>query len=329
MVGEVDKSLILKGLRLMIRIRSFEESVQKLFTQGKLPGFVHLCIGQEAVAAGVCLAIESTDQITSNHRGHGHVIAKGGDVKRMFAELLGKSDGYCGGKGGSMHIVDFASGMLGTNGIVGAGIPIATGAAFANKYLKSDRVAVSFFGDGATNQGVFFEAMNMSALWKLPIIFIVENNQYTEWSRTGDLSVGTTVSRALPFGIRASSIDGNDFVVVRQMVGEAVKRARAGGGPEVIECMTYRWHGHNEGEEAFAGFYRPKEEIDAWKKRDPIEALIVRLIAEKTISPEEVEKMRSEEKSLVDRAYEFAVASKPSDESEALTDVFVEQGGVK
>lgn len=322
-------SLNMSGLRLMMRIRSFEERCQWLFRQGKLPGFVHLYIGQEAVAVGVCLALEHGDQITSNHRGHGHVIAKGGDVKKMFSELLGKETGYCKGKGGSMHIVDFASGMLGTNGIVGAGIPIATGAAFASKYSGSEKVVVSFFGDGATNQGVFFEAMNISALWNLPIIFLIENNQYTEWSRTGDLSVGSTVARALPFGIFATSIDGNDLITVYNAVIEAAKRARAGQGPSVIECMTYRWHGHNEGEEAFAGEYRPVDEVESWKKRDPINLLIAKMISAGNISKDSVEEMRAQERDLIDAAYEFAVKSSIAPDDEAMTDVFASISGNK
>lgn len=308
----------------MMRIRCFEERCQRLFNQGKLPGFVHLYIGEEASAVGTCLALQKTDLITSNHRGHGHVIAKGGDVKRMFAELLGKRDGYCKGKGGSMHIVDFASGMLGTNGIVGAGIPIATGAAFASKYKKTGQVAVSFFGDGATNQGVFFEALNLSSLWKLPVIFLVENNQYTEWSPTHELSVGDTVGRASPFGVPAVSVDGNNLEEVRDAVGKAVDRAREGGGPSVVECMTYRWHGHNEGEEAFAGDYRPADEIAFWKNRDPIKLLSVEMLSRGLITEDQIAKLWEEERDLIEKAYEYAVQSEPAPDEEALTDIFAE-----
>jgi len=321
-MGKMNNKDLLISLQLMMRIRCFEERCQKLFNQGKLPGFVHLYIGQEAVAVGTCLALKQSDQITSNHRGHGHVIAKGGDVKRMFAELLGKSDGYCKGKGGSMHIVDFASGMLGTNGIVGAGIPIATGAAFASKYKRSGQVAVSFFGDGATNQGVFFEALNLSALWKLPIIFLVEHNQYTEWSRTSDLSVGDTVSRAAPFGVPAVSIDGNNIEEVFDAVTTAVDRGRNGEGPSLVECMTYRWSGHNLGEEAFASDYRPVAEIASWKNRDPIKLLTQKMIGSGFMTSEKVDDLWSQERNLIEQAYEFAVQSEPTAETEALTDVF-------
>ena len=315
---------LLIGLQTMIRIRCFEERCQRLFNQGKLPGFVHLYIGEEASAVGTCLALKKTDLITSNHRGHGHVIAKGGDVKRMFAELLGKRDGYCKGKGGSMHIVDFAWGMLATNGIVGPGTPIATGAAYASKYKKTGQVAVSFFGDGATNQGVFFEALNLSSLWKLPVIFLVENNQYTEWSPTHELSVGDTIGRAATFGVPGVSVDGNNLEHVRDAVGKAGDRARDGGGPSVIECMTYRWHGHNEGEEAFAGDYRPADEIAFWKNRDPIKLLSVEMLSRGLISEDRTIELWAQERDLIEKAYEFAVQSEPAPEEEALTDIFFE-----
>ncbi len=315
---------MIDGLRTMVRIRTFEERCRRLFNQGKLPGFVHLYVGQEAVATGVCMALRLEDQITSNHRGHGHVIAKGADVKRMFAELLGRSDGYCRGKGGSMHIVDFASGMLGTNGIVGAGIPIATGAAFANQHLGNDKVAVSFFGDGATNQGVFFEALNLSALWKLPVVFLVENNQYTEWSRTADLTVGEITDRAKPFDIPSARVDGNDLEAVHSAMAEAVARGRAGDGPTLIECDTYRWYGHNEGEEAFAGEYRSKEEIQQWKDRDPLVLLSDRLSEAGILDSDGYSAMKAEEHQLIEDAYEFALASPPAPPEEALQGVFAD-----
>ena len=322
--ADTDLDLI-EALRTMIRIREFEEMCRRLFARGRLPGFVHLYIGQEAVATGACLALGPDDQITSNHRGHGHVIAKGGDPARMFAELLGKADGYCGGKGGSMHIVDFPSGMLGTNGIVGGGIPIAAGAALANQYLANSRVALSFFGDGATNQGVFFESLNLAALWRLPIIFLVENNQYTEWSRTEDLTVGEITERATPFGIPARTVDGNDVAAVYGTVREAAARARSGEGPSLIECVTYRWHGHNEGEEAFAGRYRPASEIEEWRARDPVAALESRLLAGGTVNKARLEAMCSTERDLIEESYLAAVAAPTAPVEEALTDVFAER----
>ena len=326
-VAEADTELDhLQALRVMIRIREFEEMCRRLFARGRLPGFVHLYIGQEAVAAGACLALRADDQITSNHRGHGHVIAKGGDPSRMFAELLGKADGYCGGKGGSMHIVDFPSGMLGTNGIVGGGIPIAAGAAFANQHLGNSRVALSFFGDGATNQGVFFESLNLAALWKLPVIFLAENNQYTEWTRTEDLTVGEITQRAAPFGVPARQVDGNDVTAVHGAVREAAGRARSGAGPSLVECVTYRWHGHNEGEEAFAGRYRPESEIEEWKARDPIAALESRLLDDGVVNAARLDAVHASERDLIETAYEWASAASAAPVEDALTDVFTPAG---
>lgn len=313
---------LVEALRTMIRIREFEEMCRRLFARGRLPGFVHLYIGQEAVATGACLALRADDQITSNHRGHGHVIAKGGDPARMFAELLGKADGYCRGKGGSMHIVDFPSGMLGTNGIVGGGIPIAAGAAVANQYLHNSRVALSFFGDGATNQGVFFESLNLAALWALPVVFLAENNQYTEWTRTEDLTVGEITARAVPFGVPAHKVDGNDVAAVHNTVREAADRARSGGGPSLIECVTYRWHGHNEGEEAFAGHYRPASEIEKWKARDPIATLKSRLLDQGVLDAARVEAIHASERDLVETAYQWASEASAAPVEDALTDVF-------
>ena len=318
---------LVEALRIMIRIRAFEDMCRRLFARGRLPGFVHLYIGQEAVATGACLALRTTDQITSNHRGHGHVIAKGGDPARMFSELLGKADGYCGGKGGSMHIVDFPSGMLGTNGIVGGGIPIAAGAAVANQYLGNDKVALSFFGDGAANQGVFFESLNLAALWRLPVVFLAENNQYTEWTRTGDLTAGEIADRAAPFGIPARTVDGNDVEDVFRAVTQAAERARSGQGPSLIECVTYRWHGHNEGEEAFAGHYRPAEEIEAWKAKDPIAALEFRLREEGTLERTRLEALRGEEQDLIEESYQSALAAPVAPVEDALTDVFAQSAG--
>ena len=225
-----------------------------------------------------------------------------------------------------MHIVDFPSGMLGTNGIVGAGIPIATGAAFANRYLGNERVSLSFFGDGATNQGVFFEALNLSALWQLPVVFLVENNQYTEWSRTEDLTVGEITRRAEPFGIPAESVDGNDLVAVHQAVTGAAARARSGEGPSLVECVTYRWHGHNQGEEAFAGTYRPAEEIEAWKAKDPILRVRRQLSESGVLDDEGYEAILAAEVERVEVGYEFALASPPAPVDEAMTDVFAVAG---
>jgi TPP-dependent pyruvate/acetoin dehydrogenase alpha subunit len=221
----------------MIRIRRFEERLALLFKRGKLPGFVHLYLGEEAVAVGVCSALRDDDRITSTHRGHGHLIAKGASIDRMMAELLGRVDGYCRGKGGSMHIVDFSLGIIGTNGIVGGGIPIGTGAAWGDKQQGRDNVTATFFGDGASNQGVFFEAMNLAAIWALPVIFVCENNQYTEWTSTSKLTAGRIADRGRAMNIPGVQVDGNDVLAVRQATEEAVER-----GPQRWRADAARVH---------------------------------------------------------------------------------------
>ena len=317
-----DADQLVQMLRLMVRIRRFEDKVAWLFKRGKLPGFVHLYIGEEAVAVGACSALREGDRITSTHRGHGHLIAKGADVSRMMAELLGKRDGYCRGKGGSMHIVDFSLGIMGTNGIVGGGIPIAVGSAWGDRQLGSDRVTVTFFGDGASNQGVFFEAMNLAAIWKLPLIFLCENNQYTEWTATTKLTAGRIADRSGPFGIPSEQIDGNDVLAVNAATARAVERARAGGGPTLIEALTYRWHGHNEGEEAFSGKYRPDEEIALWKSRDPIVRFRRDLADRGFLDQAAADQIEHEEVQRVEESLSFAEASPFPDPEEALMHQF-------
>ncbi len=308
--------------RGMVRIRSFEEMLARLHKRGQLPGFVHLYIGEEAVAVGVSSALRRDDRITSTHRGHGHLLAKGASVDGMMAELFGKQTGLCQGKGGSMHSVDFALGVLGTNGIVGGGIPIATGSAWADKHFGRDNVTVSFFGDGASNQGVFHEAMNLSAIWKLPVIFCCENNGYTEWTQTEKLTAGSIADRAKPFGIPGVRVDGNDAVAVREATCEAVARARAGEGPTLLECVTYRHHGHNEGEEAFSGTYRPEDEIEVWKGKDPIPALRKRLVEWEVMTDEEADAMADEERQGVDDAVTRAKQDPFPDPDDALLHSF-------
>lgn len=319
--GLGDEELV-EMLRLMFRIRRFEEKLARLFKRGKLPGFVHLYIGEEAVAVGACSALKKEDRITSTHRGHGHVIAKGAEVRRMMAELLGKVDGYCRGKGGSMHTVDFGLGVMGTNGIVGGGIPIAVGSAWGDKQLGRDYVTVSFFGDGASNQGVFFESMNLAAIWSLPVIFMCENNGYTEWTATEKLTAGDISDRGRAFGIPSAQVDGNDVLAVNEAVAEAVKLARAGGGPSLIEAKTYRWHGHNEGEEVFSGKYRPEEEMAEWREKDPIAALGARLTEWGVMGADDVARVDAEETQRVEEALEFAQESPFPDPEEALEHLF-------
>jgi acetoin:2,6-dichlorophenolindophenol oxidoreductase subunit alpha len=308
----------------MVRIRAFELKVQQLFKLGKLPGFVHLYCGEEAVAVGACSALGNADRITSTHRGHGHLIAKGADVQRMMAELFGRRDGYCKGKGGSMHIFDFGLGILGANGIVGGGIPIATGAALADRVLERSNVTIAFFGDGASNQGVLLEALNLASVWKLPVIFLCENNQYTEWMRTESVTAGKIADRARPFLIPGHQIDGNDVLVVRAAVSEAVARARAGDGSTLIEALTYRHFAHNEGEEAFSGSYRPAEEIAAWKARDPLSTSRARLQAA-GVSAAELDTLEQRERERIEEAVAFAEASPFPEPSEAVEDLYADR----
>lgn len=309
-------------LRIMIRIRRFEERLAALFKRGELPGFVHLYLGEEAIATGVCSALRPDDRITSTHRGHGHVIAKGARVDKMMAELFGKVDGYCRGKGGSMHTVDFSLGIIGTNGIVGGGIPIGTGAAWGDQLLGRDSVTVVFFGDGASNQGVFFESMNLAKIWQLPVIFVCENNGYTEWTPTEKLTAGRIADRGTPMGIPGTQVDGNDVLAVRDVVTQAVARARAGEGPSLIEAHTYRWHGHNEGEEAFAGAYRPEEEQQQWRAREPIAAYATRLIADGLLTQATWDAIDADEIAGIDAAVDFGKQSPFPDPEEALEHLY-------
>jgi TPP-dependent pyruvate/acetoin dehydrogenase alpha subunit len=309
----------------MVRIRAFEEKVQQLFKLGKLPGFVHLYIGEEAVAVGACSTLRDGDRITSTHRGHGHLIAKGADVERMMAELFGRRSGYCKGKGGSMHIFDFGLGILGANGIVGGGIPIATGAALADRVLGRDNVTIAFFGDGAANQGVLHEALNLSAVWSLPVVYLCENNQYTEWMRTEDITAGRIADRAHAFDVPGVQVDGNDVFAVREAVSAAVERARRGEGPSLIEALTYRHLAHNEGEEVFSGIYRPADEVDSWKVRDPVVALRRRLEDVLEIAAADLDALEQRQREQIEAAVKTAEASPFPAPEEALDDLFAER----
>lgn len=315
--------------RTMVRIRTFEEKLDELFRKGALPGFVHLYIGEEAVATGICAALGKDDKISSTHRGHGHLIAKGAEPEKMMAELLGKSTGYCRGRGGSMHIVDFDLGIIGTNGIVGGGIPIAAGAAWGDAYLGRDTVTVAFFGDGAANQGVLLEAMNLAAVWKAPVIFVCENNLYGEWTRTDELTAGKIHERGVPLGIPGVEVDGNDVRAVHAAAVEAVARARAGEGPTLIEARTYRWSGHNLGEEAFAGDYRPLEEQQHWRARDPLPSFARVLEQEGSATREELDAIAAEEHEAVEAALAFAQQSPDPDPADAFDGLFAEKQEVQ
>ncbi|MCA9825341.1 MAG: thiamine pyrophosphate-dependent dehydrogenase E1 component subunit alpha, partial [Dehalococcoidia bacterium] len=261
----------------MVRIRSFEEEAGKLMESGRIPGALHLYVGEEAVAAGVMVHLTDDDQITSTHRGHGHLVAKGGDLGRMYAELFGKAGGYCKGKGGSMHISDVEKGMLGANGIVGAGPPIAIGAAFSNKYRGTGNVTVCFFGDGASNEGTFHEAANMAALYGLPVIFLCENNGFGEYTRQDrHQAIRDVADRAAGYGMPGVVVDGMDAVAVYETAGEAIARARRGEGPTLVEAKTYRYFDH-VGVRGMGVVYRDDSEVLEWRKRDPIDLLGSRL----------------------------------------------------
>lgn len=318
---------VLRDLHLrMVRIRAFEETAGRLAEAARLPGFLHLYVGQEAVAAGVCAALRTDDQITSTHRGHGHLVAKGGDFRRMMAELMGKATGYCGGRGGSMHINDLSLGMLGANGIVGAGAPIAVGAAFANRYRGSDAVAVAFFGDGATNIGAFHEAASMASALELPVIFVCENNEYAEYTpRWRTMKVKDVVERAQAYAMPGVVVDGMDAVAVHEVATEAVARTRSGGGPIFIEAKTYRYYNHH-GIQVLGIHYREDTEVEEWRRRDPIDALEARMAAAGVMSPEESAAVRDRIQAEVDDAVTFAEESPQPDPADMLVGVYTEEG---
>ncbi len=309
-------------LRSMQTIRRFEERASDDFQAGHIYGVVHCYIGQEAVAVGVCSALTREDQIISTHRGHGHCIAKGADLKRMMAELYGRYTGYCKGKGGSMHIADFGIGMLGANGIVAGGISIVTGAGLAAQLDGQGRVAVSFFGDGASSAGPFHESLNIAALWKLPVIYVCENNSYgVNTPATAAVSVKDVAERGMAYGVPSVVVDGNDVLAVHEVAQAAVRRARAGEGPTLLECKTYRWRGHTEIKGAPDG--RPSEEIAAWKDKDPIAQLAARLKEQRLLTDDDWKKMDDGILQEIGQAVQFAKASPFPPLTAALEDVFV------
>ena len=312
-------------LRKMIMIREFDELAIKLRTAGKIYGAVHPCVGQEAVAVGVCANLTHADRVTSTHRGHGHCIAKGADIKRMMAELFGRVDGYCKGKGGSMHIADFAVGMLGANGIVGGGLPIATGAALAAQLEGKGDVAGCFFGDGAVAEGEFHEALNISSVWNLPIVFVCENNQYAANNAIGvQHRVTGVAAHASGYGMPGLSIDGNDVFAVCEATRAAVGRARAGEGPTLIECRTYRWYFHAM-RNAPPPETRPAAEVAEWKQRDPITRLATDLIARRLITESGLESLRSQVRIDLEAAVAFAENSPFPDPGDLLADMYAPQ----
>lgn len=302
-----DAAVARQALVTMWTIRRFEEAVDDMFGRGLMHGTMHLSIGQEAVAAGACLALRPDDLITSTHRGHGHCIAKGADLERMMAELLGKQTGYCRGRGGSMHIADVATGNLGANGIVGGGIPIAAGAGLTQRLQGTDRAVISFFGDGATNEGAFHEGVNLAAIWDLPVIFICENNRYgMSMSTERATRVARLSDRAAAYGIPGVTVDGNDLQAVHDAVVAAVDRARAKEGPTLIEAETYRWKGHSKSDK---NLYRTKVEIDEWKLRDPIERFEAAVTEAGSLTADELQATRDEARELIRDAVRKANAA--------------------
>ncbi len=322
---DVGKDKLLEMCRTMRRIRQFETKIRDLALANEIPGFVHVSIGEEASAAGTCAALRTTDRITSTHRGHGHLIAKGGRLDRMMAEIYGKRAGYCKGKGGSMHIVDFSLGILGANGIVGAGLPIATGSALAAVVAGRDDVTACFFGDGASNEGTFHESLNLAAVWKLPVVFVCENNGFGEFTPMQTVTAVKDIAvRAQAYGIPGHIVDGNDVLEVYRYASEAVARARAGEGPTLLECKTYRWEGHVVGEQAFLGdgAYREKAEIEEWKKRCPLIRFEKWCAESGKISRAELDRIAEETTKELDAAIEFARSSALPDPKEVTDDVF-------
>ena len=284
-------------LATMWTIRRFEEAVDEMFARGLLYGTMHLSIGQEASATGGCLALRDDDVITSTHRGHGHCIAKGADLGRMMAELLARDSGYCRGRGGSMHIADVSKGNLGANGIVAGGIPIAVGAGLALKLQGTDKVALSFFGDGATSEGAFHESVNLAAIWDLPVVFVCENNHYGMSMSVEEVSrLERVADRAAGYGIPGVTVDGNDVQAVHDAATEAVATARAGRGPTLIEAITYRWKGHSKSDQ---NLYRSREEIESWRQRDPIDRFEQAVLEAKTLDEDEIKRVRDQARDAV------------------------------
>jgi len=306
----------------MTKIREFEEKANELYMKALMPGLTHLYSGQEAVAVGVCEALTREDYITSTHRGHGHCLAKGASVDKMFAELLGKEAGYCRGKGGSMHIADPESGNLGANAIVGGSAGIATGAALSAKKRGSDQVVVCFFGEGALGQGLLYEVMNMASLWKLPIIYVCENNLYNEYTHYSEALAGEVTARAKAFGIHTETIDGQDVQLVYETTKRLVKRARRGEGPAFLECMTYRYYGHHVGDISRT-YYRSKEEEQEWReKRDPLKILAERLVSAKLTDQTILDQIQADVKSEIENGMQFGIDTPYPELHEVDEDVY-------
>jgi pyruvate dehydrogenase E1 component alpha subunit len=323
---KLSKEKLLALYRTMQTIRLFEDRIVNLYASGSVPGLAHLCIGQEAVAAGVCATLREEDYVTCNHRSHGHVIAKGADLKPMMAELFGRKTGYCKGKGGSMHIADMEVGILGANGIAGGGLPIAVGAGWSAKWRGTDQVTACFFGDGASNNGTFHESLNLASLHKLPVIFVCENNLYgISVCQTKHQAITDIATRAASYDIPGVVVDGNDVLDVYQEATKAVKRARAGEGPTLMECKTYRWRGHHEGDPNQGERYRTKDEIKNWMKKCPISKFSQKLLREKVATKKKLEAIDSEINKAIDAAVDFAKESEFPAIEDMYQDVYVNE----
>ena len=320
------KELYMLMLRRMMLIRKFDETVKDLVQSAELVGMAHCYIGEEAVAVGACTALRDEDYITGNHRSHGHPISKGGDVRRAMAELLGKATGYCKGKGGSMHLADFDIGILGESGIVASALPVAVGAAMGSKMQNNDRVVISFFGDGASNQGACHEAMNLASIWKLPVIFLCENNQYavtTSFKET--VSTENVSDRAIAYNMPGVLVDGQDVMAMHEATVHAVQRARAGEGPTLLEAKTYRYEDHSEGlNRILREPYRTEEEIEFWRQRDPIDLHSKWLLENDVANQEEIDKVQTDVYEAIDGALQFARESPYPDEADLFTDLFAD-----
>ena len=318
----VGVELALEMYRRMSLIRLFEEQANELYRSAKMPGLTHLYIGEEAVAVGVCSALRRDDWITSTHRGHGHCLAKGAEPARMFAELLGKEAGYCRGKGGSMHIADHENGNLGANAIVGGSAGIATGAAFSAKHRGTDQVAVCFFGEGALGQGIVYETMNMASLWALPVVYVCENNQYSEYTHFLETTAGELLARPRAFGIEAREVDGQDVVAVHAQALELVERARAGGGPAFLAANTYRYHGHHVGD-VERSYYRAKDEEEMWRtERDPLALLGRGLEDQRLATPDELRRVEEDARAVIEQGLASALDAPFPDAGQVIEDVF-------
>jgi len=321
-VKKLNDNSIVEMYKTMLKIRKFEQVAMNTFAEGKIPGFVHLYIGEEAVATGVCANLKDSDYITSTHRGHGHILAKGGDLKFMMAELFGKATGYCKGKGGSMHIADATKGILGANGIVGAGHNIAVGAGLSAQYRETDQVCVCFFGDASTNQGTFHESLNMASVWKLPVVFVCENNLYgISMSQDRHQAIKDVADRGVAYNVPGIVVDGNDVFAVYEAAEEAIKRAREGKGPTLIECKTYRHRGHFEGDPCV---YKPTEEQEEWLAKDPIPRFEKYLVENEILTEEKLKEVQSKVESEIDEAVDFANNSPYPELESVLEDVYTD-----